>query len=222
MTKIICGLGISINIENTPLFKKGELTTNNKRIQQYIDGITKFIELNKKYIDDKIIDVYIHDNTSENKTDLPNTILNIIPNNIKIIPAINNNYGCKNKGAGIIEQWVYCKKIIEKYDYFIHFEPRQLLIDNQFIDNFVKNPRTIFTYGNGKNHFNTGLFVCKTQELLKFINEVPPSLLVEKSLSIEYVIYNFFKNYNIPYDILDKMNSIWYPYPSNTNLEHHW
>ena len=46
MTKIICGLGISINIENTTLFKNGYLNKKSKRIQQYIDGITKFIELN--------------------------------------------------------------------------------------------------------------------------------------------------------------------------------
>ena len=214
MVKIIVELRICTNIEKTHLFNNNLIENNNKRIQQYRKGILKFIELNKKYINNQDIDVYITDNTIQDNQTLSKHLLDIIPNNFKIITCFNNNYGCYNKGAGDIEQWLYCKKIIEEYDYFIHFEPRQLLIDNQFIDNFMKNPRTIFTYGSGKNHFNTGLFACKTQELLQFINIFSPKLLVEKHLGIEYAIYHFYNN-KIPYDILDKMNLIWYP--SNTN-----
>ena len=59
----------------------------------------------------KKIDVYITDNTIDNNKTLPKPLLDIIPENIKIITCVKNNYGCINKGAGDIEQWLYCKNL---------------------------------------------------------------------------------------------------------------
>lgn len=222
MTRIVCILCISTNIINTQLFKKGFLVNQEERITQYIKGINKFIKLNKKFIEDKIIDVYLADNTIENKTKMPLELLNIIPDNIKIITSLNNNYGCYNKGAGVIEQWLYYKNLIKKYDYLIHFEPRQLLINNNFINNFINNPRSLFTYNCNKQvreHFNTGLFTCKSCELIHFIEENKPDYLVKHNLSIEYVLYDFFKKYNFTYNILDKMNLIWY---AGDGIDRYW
>ena len=213
MTKILCGLPICTNIADTRLFHAGQLENEKYRLKQYIEGIKKFVELNKSFIEEKKIDVYITDNTVNESTKLPLELLNIIPDNIKIITCLNNNYGCYNKGAGVIEQWIYCKELIKQYDYFIHFEPRQLLIDNSFIDDFINNPRSLFTYNNNEHaprHFNTGLFACKTSELIHFIEENKPIYLVNYVLSIEYVLYNFFKKHNYIYDILTKMSLIWY------------
>ena len=202
MVKILCELRICTNVKNTQLFEK--------RLEQYINGTNKFLELNKKYIDNGEIDVYITDNTIPEDKHLSKSLLDIIPNNIKIIHCLNNNYGCFNKGAGDIEQWLYCKKLIEKYDYFIHFEPRQLLIDNYFIDNFLDNPRNLFTLGGGKKHFNTGLFCIQSNLILDFINKYPPETLVKKTLSIEYVIYNYFIKNHLEFEILDKMDLLWF------------
>lgn len=223
MSKILCELRICTNIKDTHLFKKGHLSTENTRLTQYINGIKKFLQLNKKYIDDNKMDVYITDNTISHDNKLHQSLLDIIPENIKIITCDNNNYGCINKGAGDIEQWLYCKNLIKQYDYIIHFEPRQLLIDNYFIDNFMKNPRTLLTYNINntvQKHFNTGLFVCKTVELLNFIELYPPQFLTERKLGIEHVLYFFYNKNKIEYDILDKMSLIWYP--SNTDLKHYW
>ena len=77
----------------------------------------------------------------------------------------------------------------------------------------MKNIRTLFTYNSNSNaprHFNTGLFACKSKELLKFISQCSPEFLVNRNASIEYILYNFFDNNNINYDVLDKMNLIWY------------
>tara|TARA_B100001175_G_scaffold316780_1_gene331601 strand:- start:199 stop:867 length:669 start_codon:yes stop_codon:yes gene_type:complete len=222
MTKIVCILCISTNIINTQLFKQGFLVNQEERITQYIKGINKFIELNKKFIDEKIIDVYLADNTIENKSKMPLELLNIIPDNIKIITSLNNNYGCYNKGAGVIEQWIYYDNLIKEYDYLIHFEPRQLLINNNFINNFINNPRNLFTYNCNKQvreHFNTGLFTCKSNELIHFIEENKPEYLVKENLSIEYVLYDFFKKYNFTYDTLDKMNLIWY---AGDGIDRYW
>lgn len=223
MAKIVVELRICTNIEKTHLFAIGQLENNNKRIQQYVSGIKKFLQLNKNYIDEKKIDVYITDNTVPENEKLPIALLDIIPKNVKIITCYNNNYGCFNKGAGDIEQWIHCKDFIKKYDYFIHFEPRQLLVDNYFIDSFMKNPRTLFTYNHNttaNRHFNTGLFSCKTKELTKFINDNKPDFLVKRKLGIEYALYNFYETNKIEYDTLDKMNLIWYD--TYGNKSYHW
>lgn len=195
------------------LFKTNQLESDNVRIKQYENGINKVCELNKKYN----FDIYIADNGFD------------FENKIKILPNINilknnpNKYGKINKGAGIIEIWNNNIEIIKQYDYIIHFEPRQLLIDNYFIDSFMKNPRTLFTYNHNttaNRHFNTGLFSCKTKELSKFISDNKPDFLVKRKLSIEYVLYNFYETNKIEYDTLDKMNLIWYD--TCGNKSYHW
>lgn len=199
--------------KNSNLSKNNMLENTDNRIKQYQNGINKVLELNKKYN----FDIYIADNGFDFKDKI------YIDDRIKVISNNPNNYGKMNKGSGIIEIWNNNIEIIKQYDYFIHFEPRQLLIDNYFIDNFMKNPRTLLTYNINntvQKHFNTGLFVCKTVELLNFIELYPPQFLTERKLGIEHVLYFFYNKNKIEYDILDKMSLIWYP--SNTDLKHYW
>lgn len=210
MVNILCELRICTNIETTELFKKNELENKTNRIKQYVVGLKKFFELNSEYIKNDIIKVYITDNTIMKDDKLDNSILDVIHPKCQIITCNNNNYGCKNKGAGDIEQWLYCKDLIKKYDWFIHFEPRQLLQSNQFIDNFLQNPRNLFTMGKKQNHFNTGIFCIKTKNLLEFINFWTPQKLTKQNLGIEYVIYGYFIHNKINYELLNKMDLLWY------------
>ena len=189
--------------KESPLFKRKMVEIGKKRIEQYQKGIDKLIELNSKYN----FDIYLADNG----LDFGDKIT--INNKIKIISDNPNNYGKYNKGAGLIEVWINNEEILSKYDYIIHFEPRQLLIDNYFIDNFIKNPRALFTYNHhpcNQKHFNTGLFACKSNELLEFINKYSPELLVTRSLGLEHALYQFYETNKIQYDTLDKMSLIWY------------
>lgn len=198
---------------SSSLFKKNQLEKNENRIKQYQNGINKLVELNN----DKNFDIYMADNGLDFQNKL------IIDDKIKIIKNNPNNYGKFNKGAGLVEIWKNNIELIKQYDYIIHFEPRQLLIDNYFIDNFMKNPRALFTHNKNPNsprHFNTGLFACKSKDLLTFIDVVSPSKLVKHNASIEYVLYNFFKNNNLHYDVLDKMSLIWYD--THAQKEYHW
>jgi hypothetical protein len=100
--------------------------------------------------------------------------------------------------------------IIEKYDFLIHFEPRQLLQNFNFIEYFLKNQENLFTYGSGANHFNTGLLCIRCCLLIDYIKNVDIHTMVNKYISIEYDIYNFFINNKIPYTIRDKMELIWF------------
>ena len=197
---------------NCSLYKANHLMPNNIRIKQYIDGIQKVRKLNYG------IEIYISDNS--NYLNKESELLNIInENNIKIITNAPNNFGCINKGSGLIENWIHNNDIIKKYDYIIHFEPRQLLQSNQFIDNFLKNPRNLFTLGSDKKHFNTGLFCIKSDVLLQFIKLIQPHILIKNNYSIENIIYNYIIGNKISYNLLDKMDLIWY-FPNHPPVYH--
>jgi len=203
--KILCMLPICCYPANLDSNRGGE------RMQQYVKGLTKFFEYNdtfKKYN----VDIYIVDNSIKDGNRLPLEILNILPNNVKINTSLNNTFGAVNKGAGLIEQWRHCKDIIAKYDWLIHFEPRQLLLNFDFINIFLENPRNLFTFGNGKNHFNTGLFTIQTNILLDYSNKCILKHMVSQSISIEYDLYHYIRLNHIQYDILDKLNLVWFDY----------
>lgn len=191
---------------------------NNKiRTQQYIDGLNAVIQYNN-IIKKHNVDVYIIDNTIKNGETLPKEILNIIPSNIHLSLCLKNAFGKKNKGAGLIHTWQYNKDLIQKYDWIIHFEPRQLLKSFQFIESFLKEPRNLFTINVNVQHFNTGLFCISKEHLLNYINNCDLNKMVNNSISIEDDLYKYFQENKINYDTLEKMDLLWFD-GDNT---YHW
>lgn len=191
-------------------------TSNNgsERIQQYVTGLNKLFEYNDIFKKHNI-DIYIVDNSIKDGDNIPIEILNIIPENVKKFTCLQNNFGCKNKGAGLIELWLYYKDIIEKYDWVIHFEPRQLLLNFNFINNFLLNPRNLFTIGSDKTHFNTGLFTLETCILLDYCNKVNLNIMVNKYISIENDLYNYIISQNYQFDLCEKMELLWHDINAN-------
>lgn len=190
-----------------------------ERTTQFVNGLNKFFEY-LPILNEYNVDIFITDNTIPNNSNLPNEILNIIPSNVKIITCLNNNYGCYNKGAGDIEQWLYNKELISQYDWFIHFEPRQLLKSFYFIENFLKNPRNLFTINVNVKHFNTGLFCLESKYLMNYCNHINLIHMINNYIGIEDDLYNYINNNDIKYDILDKMDLIWFD--TVTKLPYEW
>jgi hypothetical protein len=201
--KIVCILPICCNPSNRDSCK-GE-----KRIIQYVDGLKKFFEYSD-ILKEFNVDIYVFDNTLSKNDKLPQQLLDVIPEYVTIITDEVNNYGCINKGAGLIESWRYLKDIIDKYDFLIHFEPRQILQNFNFIQYFLHNQENLFRLGEGNNHFYTGLFSIKCESLINYINNVNINEMVIKYISVEYDIYNYFINNKITYSIRDKMEVIWF------------
>ena len=203
MSKILIQLNCSLNIKGTTLQKKGFVENNDRRLKQIIDGVKKFTE--KKYgVDIIFVDNTIPENIPIDK-ELETLLIN---NNIEIFHDNKNIYGSSNKGAGVIESWLFIKEKLENYDYLLYFEPRLMLLNFDFINIFLESPRNLFVYGNGKNHFFTGLFGIKSKLLLKYIDGFKHLKHFRKLGSIEYHIFNFVKN-NDSYDTLEKANVIW-------------
>jgi hypothetical protein len=185
------------------------------RLQHYIAGLTKFFEYNDILLENQV-DIYIFDNTIGKNDRLPQELLDIIPSNVNVINDHANIYGGLNKGAGLIESWLYLKDIIRQYDYLIHFEPRQLLLQYDFIDSFLKNKSNVFTYGSDKKHFNTGLFCIDCNILDYFIHSIHLNTMIHNCLSIEYMLFDFFTINHIPYTTKDKMNLLWFGFGLHT------
>lgn len=192
--------------------------SQNERIQQYVNGLSAFFNY-KKILDKYDIDIYITDNTIDNINDIPIQILNVLPKNVKFSVFNNNIYGCYNKGAGLIQTWLYNKELISQYDWFIHFEPRQLLKSFNFIENFLKNPRNLFTINVNIKHFNTGLFCLESKHLIDYISNTDLRHMINNSISIECDLYNNINNKGINYDVLDKMDLIWF---ATKDLKYEW
>ncbi len=187
----------------------GSTSYSDTRKKQYIDGLNKLFEYSNYFVSNNI-DICLIDNSIRDGTRLPEDILTILPKNIKLILHSNNKYGGRNKGCGLIENWLYMKETIEKYKWIIHFEPRQQLKNNSLIENFISNKRNLFTMGKEMNHFNTGLFCIESSTLLKYIETSDLNGMCTKYISIEYHIYNFFIREKISYDLQEKMELLWY------------
>ncbi|MBL56336.1 MAG: hypothetical protein CMP61_04025 [Flavobacteriales bacterium] len=220
MADIVCELRVCTNISTESfLYKTGQLTPNDIRLTQVVDGLKEFFKYNSRYIESGQMDVYISDNTIAEDMSLNEKILDVLHPKCQVITCLNNNYGCFNKGAGELEQWQYCQnkhKILNKYKWFIHFEPRQFLLNNQFIDKFMEFHQNMFTSQkfNTENdlldNVNTGLFVLETRYMLQYINSISPYYLVANNISIEYVMYRFLRDNNIKFHCQKYMNVLWY------------
>lgn len=224
MTDMVCLLNICSNISTESyLYKRGQLTPNDIRLTQIVNGLTEFFKYNAVYIESGQIDVYVTDNSIPHDMSLNKQILDVLHPKCRIITCLNNNYGCYNKGAGIIEQWKYCQEkhqIFDNYKWFIHFEPRLFLKNNDFIDSFIKNPRELFTYAptNSIIHFNTGLFAIYTSHIIDFIKTISLKWMVQNIISIEHILYNYFKENNFEFDTIEKMNVIWHDWYQNDSF----
>lgn len=211
MSKTMCLLQMCLKPTNYR-----SLAYSKERIKQYVTGLGSFF----KYIDildSNQVDVYLTDNTIANDEELPQDILNCLPKNVRIITCVNNNYGCINKGAGLIEQWNYFKDIIQSYNWIIHFEPRQDLINFDLITNFLNNRRNLLTIDQTTKQFNTGLFCVKTITLINYINKTDLNNFVYNlRMSIEEHLFLYFAKNNIEYSVADKMGLRWHDVHSGT------
>lgn len=184
------------------------------RIQQYVKGLQKFFEytdiLKKHDIDIVLVDNNISDS-------FPSEILNVLPPNTNTITFKNNRYGKINKGSGLIEKWLHCKELIKDYDWLIHFEPRQILLDFSFIETFLKNPCNLFTWGGivgrkDDSHVYTGIFTIKSETLLQYIDTI---YLPHFKECIEYSIFRFLEH---DYTIVPQAKLLWHDTVANKHV----
>lgn len=207
----------------SPPYCKPEELKN--RHTQFANGLKKFFEYKEK-LNLNQCDCFLLDNTVKNLEEIPEEIKAIIKeNNLEVFYSPHNKYGKHNKGAGDIEGLKFVKEKISNYQWFIHFEPRQLLVSHQFFDSFFNKPRDLFTFNdnpNARRHFNTGLYATETKNIIKFIdifNDTELQKMVLNSVSIEYILHDYFINNKIHFSTLPKMDLLWF-YDNENNYKH--
>lgn len=185
--------------ENSELFKKKSLTANDKRLQQYIEGLKSLKFFNG--------DIYLLDNSS-NLENLPPTLQKVIRSfpNLQYIHNTENKLGKINKTAGIIEVWKANYKVMEKYDYIIHFEPRQKVVDTSF---FNSRTNSFFIDKTG-NQFHTGLFMIDSKSLIKFIKESNLNTIMKENQQLEKLLFQYMDKNKINFMKVPTLGIVWY------------
>jgi hypothetical protein len=200
MAEILLWLSISSNINEN----NSQLESNGRRKQQYIEGINKLFEFQFH----EKVDIHLFDNTVDV---LDDDLLAALPTRVSIHLHVNNEYGCRNKGAGILSEWIFYKDLIASYKYVIHFEPRQLLINHDFFD--LKFDQSVFY--DGPNYFYTGLFMIDSNILLDYIKSKTPVQMCKNKISLEYDLYDFVKKEHHSYNSVTNLHLIWHDTAAN-------
>lgn len=177
------------------LFRKRNISIQwgKQRIDQHILG---YKELDRFKIFELFENVIFTDNTIRNEKKIPNAIKKILPKDAIIRVRNKNDLGILNKGAGLIENLVFCSEQIKQFDYIVYYEPRLLLTDPSFFIEAAKQTQSTFFSQEGYSLYRTGHFISQATDLLNFISNQDTDYLIKNKITIEYEFYNFFKPLN--------------------------
>lgn len=198
----------------------------NERVTQYYNGMVSLYENLQRLSSDQQSKLHIlfMDNTCTKEIMITKTkcmydILQKIDElcSLSIVCVHLNTYGKLNKGAGLVDCWMFTIETLLKYPHVIHFEPRQqILPESTFIQDsiVVKDAMTqsrpslsIFKYATSEqDHYYTGLFLIPSVTLYKFCQEFTCEKLVNEHLSIEYCMKGFITEQNEHHIIIDHLH----------------
>lgn len=209
--KILFELRTALDVKNSLV----PVSVGGKRLNQYIKGIGLIVDKLFNHQDKSKFDVVLVDNTLVNQDYIPPEILDIIPENCFFYVKEKNDYGIYNKGAGDIELWNDYSEIMSNYDYFFHYEPRLELISFDFIQSFLDNPRNYFCLA-GSNQVKTGYFGAKVKDFKEFCQSIDIEYMVSHSISIEYIMFDFFKKKETEFIDQKNVYCIWHDSVADT------
>ena len=190
------------------------------REKQYVNGI---YDMHNRFSGLDNFEIFISDNTIEDETMLSGRLresLGMISENNKYFMR-DNKYGAINKGCGLIAQWRYALPMIAReFKYVIHYEPRQILMDTVFFNEYTMNPCAMIKedaplvlrckiFPLRYHHFQTGLFSFRCGDLLEFANQQNIQDMVDRKISIERLLYDYVKTNNIDYKRVRRLGVLW-------------
>ena len=113
--------------------------TSNKQIErfgQFYDGLAAFFRHSKPFTENGT-KIYLIDNTITSIDSVPGKIRRMLDaNGVEVYLFNRNEYGSINKGAGEIQSIQHMKETIAQYQWFIHFEPRQVMQSSYFAESY--------------------------------------------------------------------------------------
>lgn len=193
----------TLNPPNHPYFSQGST-----REQEFVEGFRRLRQLYEENLSEGFT-VLLVENSVLTKEDVPKTILSEWSEDWFFLPTNSNEFGPRNKGAGIVENWQWLAEmgILNDYEWLVHFEPRLSLKDGSFFEEFLKSPRSLFSPA-AENQYFTGLFSMKTDDVAHFANSVNLEKMVEHHVSFENLIFEYMKNK--PHQVLERVSCLWH------------
>lgn len=193
----------TLNPPNHPTFSQGS-----QREQEFVEGFRRLKQLYEEKLSDDFT-VLLVENSVLLREEVPQVIQDEWHEDWFFLPTNCNEFGPRNKGAGIVENWQWLTEmgILADYEWLVHFEPRLSLKDGSFFEEFQKSPRSLFSPAAEKQYF-TGLFSMKTDDAIHFSKSVDLGKMVEHSVSFENLMYSYMSNK--PHQVLDNVGCLWH------------
>lgn len=167
---------------------KIKLEYGSNRIDSYEKGFKALLEKDiYKFFDD----VILIDNTISEAKHIPKNIFKLLPSKTILLLRNSNTYGKQNKGAGMLESLHIHQESFLKYDFIFYFEPRLQLQTTNFILDFTKSNKNMFSIESPKR-VKTGYFGSKTSDFIDFINSHSVDKLINENLHIEQLMYDYY------------------------------
>lgn len=177
-------------IVKKPFFSKDKikLEYGSNRIVSYEKGFEALLDKNiYKFFDD----VILIDNTISKAKHIPKNIFKLLPSKTILLLSKNNTYGKQNKGAGMLDSLNRHQESFLKYDFIFYFEPRLQVQTTNFIIDFIKSSKNMFSIESPKR-VKTGYFGSKTEDFIDFINSHSVDKLINDNLHIEQLMYDHY------------------------------
>ena len=83
-----------------------------------------------------------------------------------------------------------------------------IIKDFSFINSFLKKPRNFFSIAIKSEQVKTGYFGVNTKDFMRFIKGINLDKMIVNKMSIENLMYNFFKNKNS--EFINKEFFLWH------------
>ena len=188
-------LRLALDISNYRNTEKSPVSNNSERVKQYSDGLRTFFRL----VDcEQFNEILFVDNTLNTIESIPENILAALPSSVKLILTKTNRFGRWNKGAGDVETYKYLfSRNLIKTEYIFHFEPRLILKNSKLIDDFLLNPRSIFSLSSDAMGVQTGYLMVESRLFKKFSTTRRALSLTILKKSIENALLNFIQKKNV-------------------------
>lgn len=202
-----------------------------ERIGQYCKGFEQVAEVVTKFPD---FDVYLVDNTVDDPSKVDKRLieaLDKIPTLKGKIFFLDNDYGRRNKGAGLICAWKgFLSRVQTEYEYVVSFEPRQELIDFDFFERFVQHPNSYFRLVRSPvrkfrvfpillHQVVTGFAILRRKDMEKYSHGVDLDYMTDNKISIEDDLFDFLFKNQISFEAVSRAGIRWHDGYTNTYVE---
>jgi len=181
-----------------------------RRISQYVNGFGQIAEVSRLHPG---FDIYSIDNTVEH----PGRLDSRLTSAVQSIPSLkgtryfwDNDTGRINKGSGLVVQWGrILPDLVDAYDYVVHYEPRQRLVDYSFFDRMARSPGAYICayrdylklyriYPLTLRRFWTGFFSMRTGDLLAYVRAPDRGVLATMEEYRKWPLYRYARRRLLP------------------------